>query len=420
MHAAVDALLDRLELHGKPIAKALYRRPVIAAARAWRRLLPGTCFIGVTGSAGKTTTKELIHAVLAQRHRCASNSDSNNQLYNIARTLLAVAPGTQYCVQELGADQPGGFPPMLRLLRPSVAVVVNIGKDHLRAFRSREAVALEKGHLVASLPPTGIAVLNLDDSHAAAMAQLTRARIVTFGLGEAAQFRGEVVDAAWPARLTLRVSHAGESVTIATRYCGAHQAQNVIAAIATACSLGATLSDAAAAIARCEPVLGRLSVQASGRGVTILRDDFKAPEWSLPAVWQFMSEARARRKIIVIGTLSDHLGSSTKLYRRHVRAALAAADHVVLVGEGAASRAARWSDFGPGRFHGFDTVREASLWMRDFAQPEDLILLKGSNHADHLARIALHMDREIGCWRRRCGRAIFCDRCRALARAAVP
>ncbi|HEX7417876.1 MAG TPA: Mur ligase family protein, partial [Steroidobacteraceae bacterium] len=333
MHPAVNALLDRVQRRGKPIAKAVYRGPVIGAARVWRRALHRTCFIGVTGSAGKTTTKDLIRAVLAQRHRCTSNSDSNNQLYSIARHLIGVAPRTQFCVQELGADKPGGFVPMLALLRPDVGVVTNIGTDHFRSFRSREAVALEKGRLIASLPQSGIAVLNLDDPYVAALAQQTRARVVTFGMTSAAQFRGEVLDERWPARLTLRVTHEGESAVIATRLCGVYQAQNVLAAIATACSLGASLSDAAVAIPRYEPMLGRLSVFATKSGVTFVRDDFKAPEWSLAGVWRFMSAAQATRRIIVLGTISDSPGSSSACYRRAIKAALAACDHLVLVGE---------------------------------------------------------------------------------------
>lgn len=420
MHPAVNALLDRIEHRGKPIAKAVYRQPIIGAARLWRHVLRDTCFIGVTGSAGKTTTKNLLHAVLAQRHRCVSNSDSNNQIYNIARTLLGTAPGTAFCVQELGANLPGGFEPMLALLRPTVGVVTNVGKDHRKSFRSREAVALEKGRLIESLPESGIAVLNLDDPYVAAMAQRTRARIVTFGVTSDAQFRGEVLDAIWPARLTLRISHGGEAVTIATRFCGAHQAQNVVAAIATACSLGVTLSAAASAIPQCEPLLGRLSVYTTRQGVTFIRDDFKAPEWSLSSVWQFMATAQATRKIIVIGTISDYAGSSSPCYRRNIKAALAVADQVVLVGDRGASRAERWSDLSPERFHGFDTVHDAVKWMRDFVRPADLVLLKGSNNADHLARIALAFERDVACWKRRCGRTIFCDRCRSLARAAAP
>jgi len=413
MISAPAAVLDFIHRDVKRAAKKLYHPPLIEIARWWRGQLTHPRFIGVTGSAGKTTTKDLLRATLAQRFRSVSSVDSNNQLYNIARTLFTVSPRTQFCIQELGLDEPNGFSPMLALLRPQVGVVTNIGKDHLKSFHSLAAIATEKGKLIEQLPTSGLAVLNADDPHVKAMAQHTQARVVTFSLAGAADYRAEVLESRWPARLSLRISHGTESTRIDTRLYGAHHAVNVLAAVAAANALGATFDDAIKAIGTYEPMLGRLSVQRTQRGVTFIRDDWKAPAWSLDSVWQFMRDACASRKIAVIGTISDYAGDSRAAYRHAVIAALASTDHVLLVGGHGPRRAARWRDLKPGRLHGFATVRAAVDWLDTFVQSGDLVLLKGSA-VDHLARIALSMDQKVGCWRQRCPRYIFCDHCRLL------
>jgi UDP-N-acetylmuramoyl-tripeptide--D-alanyl-D-alanine ligase len=410
---------DFLDLNLKRAAKALYQPPLIELARRWRPWLAHTRFIGVTGSAGKTTTKDLLHAALARRYRTVKSEDSNNQLYNVARTLLSVRPRTQFCVQEVGLNRPGVIREMAELLRPHVGIITIIGTDHLSHFLSREAIAAEKGWLIERLEPSGIAVLNADDPLVAAMARRTAASIVTFGFRADADFRGEVLDTRYPARLALEVRHRGVATRIDSRLYGKHHAVSALAAFAAAVSVGADAEDAAAGIGACEPMLGRLSLHPTQSGVTFIRDDFKAPAWSLGAALKFMAEAEANRKIVVLGTLSDRSESSRRVYRDAATAALEAADQVVIVGDSAPERARRLQDTGPGRLHGFTTVREAAEWLRSFAKAGDLVLLKGSL-ADHLARIPLSFDREVGCWRSRCGRGVFCDHCRLITHPANP
>jgi UDP-N-acetylmuramoyl-tripeptide--D-alanyl-D-alanine ligase len=415
-----NQLLDWLRHGGGARTKAIYYRPVIGASRLWRQLLPQTCFIGVTGSAGKTTTKELLHAALATRYRAAKNSDSHNMLYPAARTLLTVGPWTQFCVQEVGAHEVGDFDPMMALLKPRVGVVTNVGTDHYKSFRGREGVAAEKGKLIACLPADGLAVLNADDDLVAAMALNCRARVVTYGLQQEAEFRAEVLTDRWPDRLALRIRHGSDAVVAQSRLLGAHQAGSVLAAVATACSLGVPLAEAAAAMSGHQPVLGRMSAHETARGVTFIRDDWKAPHWALPKAWQFMAGAKAARKLIVLGTVTHYPGSSSPRYRRAAKEAMEAADYVLLIGERAAPALASLNTPGTDKLLAFDTVRDASAWLGEFARAGDLVLLKGSNSADHLARLALAMDHDVRCWRRRCGWEKFCDHCRLLGESALP
>jgi UDP-N-acetylmuramyl pentapeptide synthase len=372
----------------------------------------------VTGSAGKTSTKDLLHAALATHYRTNKSSDSDNQLYDIARTLLRTGPHTEFCVQEVGASAPGRFGPMLALLKPRVGVVTTIGTDHRKSFRSAQGVALEKAKLIACLPPEGIAVLNADDPLVAATASNCRARIVTYGLRQDADYCAESVSEGWPQRLAVRIRHRNEVIQVQTRLLPGYQVTSVLAAIATAHSLGVPLAQAALGLSGHEPPLGRMSVQLTERGVTFIRDDIKAPEWSLLKAIQYIAQAQAARRLIVIGTISDG-GGKGQLYRAGVQAALAAADRVVLVGERAAA-AARRLDTAGGRLIAFATVSDAARWLDGFAQAGDLVLLKGSNRADHLARMALNIDRPVHCWRSRCSRNILCDRCRLIRTPAAP
>jgi UDP-N-acetylmuramoyl-tripeptide--D-alanyl-D-alanine ligase len=280
-------------------------------------------------------------------------------------------------------------------------------------------VAAEKLQLVASLPADGIAVLNADDPMVAAMARHCRARIVTYGLHGDAQFRGELVTTQWPSRLALRVHHGNDTVLAQTQLLAGYQASNVLAAVATACSLGISLEQAALAVGRHEPMLGRMSVYTTSRGAVVIRDDWKAPDWSLLKAVQYIADAQAARKLIVIGTISDSAGRRN-LYRAAVTAALAAADRVLLVGPRAAAAARRLSTVGGEKLLAFERLRDAAEWLGDFVRAGDLVLLKGSNNADHLARLALALDHDVGCWRSQCRRKLICDRCRLLGTPAAP
>ncbi len=421
MPSAFSRLADLLEQRGKHAAKTLYRGPVIAAARVWRStLLSGTCCIGITGSAGKTTTKDLLHAIIASHARCVKSHDSNNQLYSIARTLICTGTSARYVVQELGADHPGGFDPMLALLQPRVGVVTNIGTDHIKAFRTPDAVACEKRKLIEALPANGIAVLNADDERVLAMARSCKGQVITFGTQPDADLRGEALTSSWPQPLSLRVQWRGATAEVATRLHGRHQSTAVMGAIATACALGVPLEQAAAAVGGIDPLRGRMSLYTTANGIHFVRDDWKAPVWSMPLSLEFLADADAPRKFLVLGTLSDKLGNDRRFYLRAVEAALAVAHYVVLVGDRGASIAQRLAaSDGGGRVHGFADIRTASTWLREFLAPGDLVLLKGSNRADHLARLALAFDADVRCWRRRCGRLEFCDNCRLLGEPAI-
>ncbi len=298
-----------------------------------------------------------------------------------------------------------------RLLRPRIGVVTRIGLDHFSAFRTVEAVAAEKRALIAALPDDGIAVLNADDPHVIAMADGFAGRVISFGESLSATLRAEDVRSSWPDGLTFTLRTGGRSLAVRTRLHGKHSTTSVLAALGVAVGLEIPLERALDTVARCEPVPGRMSPVVDG-GVAFIRDDMKAPAWSFEPVLEFLADARAARKILVVGTISDYSGSSSALYAKAARRALAVADEVVFVGPNAHS-ARRVRPEGTTLLT-FDTVREAAGHFRATLRDGDLVVVKGSNRADHLMRLVLDRTQSVRCWRAACHRTAFCDDCRLL------
>lgn len=396
-----------------------YLRLSYRRAARHRRRLGGTIFVAVTGSAGKTTTKDLIAAVLARRYRGSKSPGTHNTAHWVSRTVLAVRPGDGFCVQELGASGPGTLDEPIAVVRPRVAVITNIGGDHRRAFRTLDATATEKSKLVAAVPAHGLAVLNADDPRVMAMAGSSRGRVITYGLTPEATIHAESATSSWPDRLTFVAIHGEQRVAVHTRFCGVHWIHACLAAIATGVGLGIPLADTAAALAGEEPWSGRLEPVTAG-GVTFIRDECKASLGSIGPSLEFLRSARVPRRIAVIGTISDYPGRASAVYASVARQALEVADEVIFVGPQALRCAGARTHPKGAALHAFLTARQAHQHLADLLLPGDFVLLKGSQRADHLLRLVLARRGRIACWRTRCRRIKFCDRCALLHVPELP
>jgi UDP-N-acetylmuramyl pentapeptide synthase len=390
-----------------------------ALAERHRKASWQTLFIGVTGSVAKTTTKDLIWAALSARSLGHKTPGTHNAAHWVARTVLEVRPDHDFCVMELGATGPGSLERPIGLVRPKVAVVTNIGSDHRSAFRTLEATAAEKGRLVAAVPPNGLTVLNADDPLVLGMRERSRARVITYGLAEGADVRAEEIGGAWPDRLAFVASYRDERVRVQTRFCGDHWVHAVLAALATAVGLDMPLQAAADAVGRVEPWSGRLSPMAVG-GVTFIRDECKASLPSVGPALRFLRAARAPRKIAIIGTISDYGSRASAVYAGVAREALDSADQVLFVGPQARRSAGARVHPRGAALHAFESLREASAWLDANLRPGDLVLLKGSQRADHLLRLLLARKGPVACWRQSCRRTKFCDQCLLLQVPELP
>ena len=271
-------------------------------------------------------------------------------------------------------------------MKPSIGVVTNIGSDHISAFGSVEAIAAEKSKLIAGLPSHGIAILNADDPNVLAMRSRCAGRVITYGLAPEAMVRAENVSAVWPERLSFTVCFNGQSHPVYTQLPGAHLMQCALAAVAVGLAMGLPLTAAVQAIQRVPPLLCRMSPVMREDGVTFIRDDAKAPLWSIPAVLDFMKAARAGRKVVVIGTISDYTGNSDRAYVAVARQALAAADQVIFVGSRASKSLKARRHPQDDALRAFPSVEAACTQLREFFRSGDLVLLKGIKH-DHLEEL---------------------------------
>jgi len=398
----------RAFLPGEGTVRDALQRLGLAAASRHRKRLGGTQFIGVTGSGGKTTTKDLIAAVLGTELHGTKTPDSRNRLSLVGRTVLLTRSRHAFSVLEVPAWRPGSVAEFTAVVRPTIAVVTRIGRDHNKEFRTLDATAAEKRALVDAVPDDGTLVLNADDPYAIAMAEGFAGRVISFGESEQAALRAADVRSAWPESLSFTLHGEGRVLPVRTRLYGKHWTSAVLAAIGVGVAMGVSIERALEAVAPFEPLVGRMSIVREG-GITFVRDDVKAPFWSIDTVLAFLADAQARRKILVFGTISDYSGDRSRTYTSAARRALEVADEVVFVGPNAPS-AHRLATL-DGSVRSFGTVREAADHFGRALQDGDLVLVKGSNRADHLVRIILARTTRVRCWRQSCGRISFCEDC---------
>ncbi len=207
--------------------------------------------------------------------------------------------------------------------------------------------------------------------------------------------------------------HGEQRVEVHTRFCGVHWVHACLAAISTGVGFGIPIADAAAAIAKVEPWPGRLNPVEAG-GVTFLRDDCKASLWSIGPSLELLRSARAPRKVAVIGTISDYRGRASAVYAAVARQALEVADEVIFVGPQALRCSSARVHPNGAALHAFLSAREAHAHLSGTLVAGDLVLLKGSQRADHLLRLLLARKGRMACWRTTCRRIKFCDECLLL------
>jgi UDP-N-acetylmuramoyl-tripeptide--D-alanyl-D-alanine ligase len=332
MDSLLGGLLSRLKAlrsRLKQRRRKNTRSPSRAVSRR-RAALDHVTFVASTGSCGKTTCRLLTAAILEGAGHCQHGETWIPA--KLAQVLEQVGPETRFCVCEVGATGPRSLSEPLKLLNPQIGIVTTIGGDHYTAFRTLEATALEKGKLVEGLPPEGTAILNEDDPLVRGMAERSRARVMTYGVSESAGITGSAISGQWPDRLALTVAHEGTAVRFETQLVGEHWVTSVLAAVACGIACGLDLETCAAAVKSVESAFGRYSVHLRPDGGVYVLDSRKAPYWTIRSSLQFVADARAPRKTILFGTISDYSGAAGVRYRRAGRDGLEVADRVIFVG----------------------------------------------------------------------------------------
>lgn len=410
-------LWARQELLG-PLLRGL--RPVLyLVAFVWRRLLFRTTFIAVTGSLGKTTTKELLAAILETRGRTARTWRNQNAGFMVALNVLRVRPWHRFAVLEVAASEPGSMRSPARLVRPDVAVILNVLATHTTAYRDLDEHAAEKAVLLDELRPGGRAILNGDDPRVAAMAGRVPGRVWLVGTSPTFALWADQVSGAWPDRLRLRAHGSDGSCSIATRLVGTHWAPSILAALATAQSVGIGLPEAGQALARVEPFPGRLQAVQVPSGAIVIRDDYNASIDTLEASLRVLESAQATRRILVITDFSDFARNRKQRLKFLGPRVARAADLFVLIGEMSdyGRRRAIEAGMAPEAVHALSSVKEASELLHAILRAGDLVILKGRT-TDHATRILFDQVGRVECWKPYCRKTMLCDICWELGTSA--
>lgn len=308
----------------------------VAISRAVLDRAPDLTVIGITGSSGKTSTKDLLGTVLGVAAPTIAPVGSYNSEVGVPLTVTRVTDETKFLVVEMGARGIGHIDYLTRIAPPSIGIVLNVGTAHVGEFGSREAIATAKAELVEALPSDGVAILNADDPVVRAMSSRTRARVVLVGEAGDATVRAEDISVGADGRATFHaVTPVGEA-TIALRLVGRHHVGNALAVLAAALECGIPLASAATSIAEAGIVSRwRMEVTERADGVTIVNDAYNAnPDSMRAALAALESMGEGRRTWAVLGSMlelgdesdSDHADVGAEAQRRGV-------DELVVVGE---------------------------------------------------------------------------------------
>jgi len=363
-------------------------------ARAVLDRLPDITVVGLTGSSGKTSTKDLLAQLLAELGPTVAPPGSFNNELGHPYTVLRSTVDTRYLVLEKSARGIGHVARLTRIARPRIGVVLNVGTAHLGEFGSRENIALAKGELVEALPADGVAVLNADDPLVLAMADRTAARVVTVGLAATADVRAVDVTLDERGTPSYELVTAAGSVPVTLAVHGEHQVGNSLAAAAVALELGMPLPAVADALGRAR-ALSRWRMEVTERpdGVLVVNDAYNAnPESMAAALRALTTMARGRRSWAVLGEMAELGGSAADEHRRvgELTAELGV-DRVVVVGPDAQRLYAAARE---GAVH-VDDADAAIALLRAQLRPEDVVLVKASRSAG-LERVALALAEPVG------------------------
>lgn len=259
--------------------------------------------IGVTGSVGKTSVKDLLAAVLGRTLRTTANERSLNNEMGVPLTLLGAPDGAEAVVVEMGARDVGHIAELCGIASPTIGIVTRVAAVHTEVFGSIEAVARAKSELVAELPSSGTAILNAGDHRVDAMAAVTDAAVVTYGQGGQVRAVDVVLDDQLRGRYRLQSPWGEVEVQLEVR--GAHQVDNSLAAAAAALVCGLSLADVAAGLGEAELSPWRMELATAPSGAVVLNDAYNANPTSVAAALESLAALPAERRVAVLGVMAE-------------------------------------------------------------------------------------------------------------------
>jgi UDP-N-acetylmuramoyl-tripeptide--D-alanyl-D-alanine ligase len=339
--------------------------------------------VGITGSTGKTTTKDLLAAVLSTSMATVANTASFNNEVGLPLTLARLEPDTRALVVEMGARGAGHIAMLARLARPEIGVVLNVGVAHIGMFGSQAAIAQTKGELVEALPPHGSAVLNADDPLVAAMAGRTVARVLRFGLGSGAEVRAEGIGLDADGRAHFKLRTPGGLAEASLPVPGEYLVADALAAAAAGHALGLEPEAIAEGLRGAALSPMRMQVERRADGLTVINDAYNANPTSMAAALKTLAGARRSggRSVAVLGEMAE-LGEQGPAEHDRVGRLVTRLGIDRLVGVGqlgeAIVRAARLEGMWPEEAVAAPDAEAALAFLERWLQPGDVVLVKAS------------------------------------------
>jgi len=364
---------------GVDVVRVADTTAALGSLAAHRRLAAQVPVVAITGSTGKTTTKEMAAALLEGRGPVLKTRGNLNNQWGLPLTLLGLKPEHQAAVLELGMSAAGELRALSRIASPDVAVITNVAPVHLEFFSSVEAIAAAKAEILEGLRPGGAAVLNGDDARLRRIGESFPGEVVWFGSDR----RFDVCAEGWRGtvhgmRFDLRIG--GRRLDVALPLPGRHFVTSFLAATAVAVRLGVDVEAIVVTAARLEAAPGRGRVLRLGQGVTLLDDSYNANPVAVEAAVAALALGPVGRRVAFLGDMLE-LGPTAPELHRQVGASVAAhLDQLVAVGPLGRHLAegARQGGLSPSSVATFDSSAEAAAGASDIVQPGDSVLVKGS------------------------------------------
>lgn len=385
--AVAGGAVAALSTRASEVPTILVEDPVTALgdyARSVVTALPDLTVVAVTGSSGKTTTKDLLAAVMRARGPVVAPVGSMNTEVGLPLTALQCDETTRTLVAEMGARGIGHIARLCDITPPDISVVLNVGTAHLGEFGSRAAIAQAKGEIVAALDGSGTAVLNADDPLVAAMAERTTARVLTYGMSAGADLRISDLTLDELARPAFALSYGGSTQRVTLPVSGEHNAWNAAAAALAGCAAGLSLAEVADALQSATVSRWRMEVTTTDAGVIIVNDAYNANPDSMAAALKSLAEMGRRsggRTFAVLGEMKELGDESTTAHDEIGRLAVRLnISQLICVGDGArpihlgAAHEGSWN----GESVAVPDPAAAVAFLQDEVTAGDIVLVKAS------------------------------------------
>jgi len=336
--------------------------------------------LAITGSNGKTSTKDFAASVLRRRFRVTKTEGNFNNHVGLPRTILEATSEDEVAVWEIGMNHPGEIAALSRIAEPDAAIITNIGVAHIEFMGSREAIATEKGALAEAVTPQGTVILNADDPFSKRIAARTRAKVIFAGTTGGAVRAIEIRQSAEGAEFTI--VEGAHRCRAQLPVAGSHMVQNALLAIAAGRAFGLSIEECAAGLTSAPLTKARLQIKEIG-GVQFLDDSYNANPDSMKAALRTLVELDTEgKRIAVLGEMRE-LGAESDRGHREIgeTAATLGVNQLITIGDAAELIAEGARTAGMAKVSSVRSTSEAARLLGEMAEPGDLVLIKGSRAA---------------------------------------